>query len=209
MSCYYIDSDNVYLTLAVRSLLKDIDTCFLYKRKIVSKILILSGKYTADGLFAHQWRYFDEYDMILCCESYYKMCKDYIPSLIGKVINLDNDVDILKTAIANFHNNVSMSVYPVQSTSLSLDYYEAMVVSTYIEKVDCIPPSKIMDRKLVSKYKRALMSRLGFNNNAELYFGVNFLFFLGCFKTDFFISKLVGSEKLQLQPWCDLTVLTP
>lgn len=211
MYFYHIYSDNSYLKLAIQCLLTEMSFEHSSPDELnLKKILILSAKQCSHG--EKTYNKLQEYDFIFCSELYYHACKQYSSQLKHKVINIDRCISDLKKEITHAFNynigNISNRAETIPS--LSLNYNETIIVMDYIPEL-CQKQTKhfyLADIKKTSRYKRAIMARLGYQNTLELWLGVNFLFHLGCLELTGFSHDVLHKNETRQQSAKEKSILS-
>ncbi|MEO3992206.1 hypothetical protein [Pseudocitrobacter cyperus] len=179
---YYIDSDNAFLSLAIQSIFDELDQPLITGQESEERILVLSEKKRIQDILAGKERRLEEYDLIICSEPYYSLCRQYLGKATRKIISMDRGAQALKHDIQAFinHREEKLELNDV-SQLMALTPDERITITNYVSqygyrKIACDHASNV---KTISRYKRAAMSKLGYRSNMELWLAINFLFYLG------------------------------
>lgn len=177
---YYIDSDNVFLALAVQFIFDGLDPELEFGNE--KRILILSEVKRIQDILSGKQHRLDEYDLILCSEPYYSLCRKYIGSFTRKIISIDNGMDRLKKDVVAFfiYGEERRSLNGIRQL-MTLTQNERATITKYISPGNDFKCARknISNLKSLSRYKRTAMLKLGFSTNIELWLAINFLFYLG------------------------------
>ena len=101
---YFIDSDNAFLSLAIQSILDELEPESVAGQKHGEQILVLSEKKRIQDILAGRERRLEDYELIICSEPYYSLCRQYFGKVTKKIISLDNGIQSLKNAILDYYN---------------------------------------------------------------------------------------------------------
>lgn len=177
---YCIDSDNAFLSLAIQHIFDELEPEIWPENE--GRILILSEKKRIQDILSGKRYRLEEYDLIICSEPYYTLCRKYIGKVTRKIISVDNGINTLKKDIIGFftHDEEPHSLNDI-SQLMTLTQNERVTITKYISPYDNFKSARqdISNLKTTSRYKRAAMSKLGFTSNIELWLAINFLFYLG------------------------------
>ncbi|GHD94004.1 hypothetical protein DBY68_007975 [Pseudocitrobacter sp. RIT415] len=188
---YFIDSDNAFLSLAIQSILDELEPESVAGQKHGEQILVLSEKKRIQDILAGRERRLEDYELIICSEPYYSLCRQYFGKVTKKIISLDNGIQSLKNAILDYYKDreQTLSLYDM-SHLLTLTQDERRTIADYISQHDYrqMARNHVSDVKTISRYKRAAMSKLGYRSNMELWLALNFLFYLG-------VITLINTER--------------
>lgn len=179
---FYIDSDNAYLTLAMQSILDEIGSEVRAAPKRRMRIVLLSEKKRIQDILAGKKRRLEEYDLIVCSEPYYSLCRQYLGKATRRIVSMDKGMAVLQRDLQAFleQGEDVLSTYDVsQLMTLTLD--ERITITDYISQHDYQHMAQRHDRdvKTISRFKRAAMLKLGYRSNMQLWLAMNFLFYLG------------------------------
>ena len=179
---FYIDSDNAYLTLAMQSILDEIGSEVRAAPKRRMRIVLLSEKKRIQDILAGKKRRLEEYDLIVCSEPYYSLCRQYLGKATRRIVSMDKGMAVLHRDLQAFleQGEDVLSTYDVsQLMTLTLD--ERITITDYISQHNYqhMAQRHARDVKTISRFKRAAMLKLGYRSNMQLWLAMNFLFYLG------------------------------
>lgn len=179
---YYIDSDNTYLALAIHNILDSIgpESQAVSTRRM--RIVVLSEKKRIQDLLTVKNRRIEDYDLIICSEPYYSLCRQYLVKGKGNIVSLDKGLKALQKDLYAYIHNRKDVLYSHDVSRLNiLTQDERITITNYISQNDYryMAQTHVRDGKAISRLKRAAMLKLGYRNNMVLWLAINFLFFLG------------------------------
>lgn len=179
---YCIDSDNAFLSLAIQSILDELEPEIKAGKESEKRILVLSEKKRIQDILAGNECRLEEYDLIICSEPYYSLCRQYLGKVTRKIISMDKGIQTLKNDILDFfeHREDELSLFDM-SQLMALTQDERSTITDYVSQHDYrqMARNHISDVKAISRYKRAAMLKLGYRSNMELWLAINFLLYLG------------------------------
>lgn len=179
---YYIDSNNSYLALAIQSILDKIGSVLQAAPSQRMRILVLSEKKRIQDILTVKKHRIEEYDLIICSEPYYSLCRQYLGKGRCKIVSIDKGLQSLQRDLQDFiqHRENELSLHDV-SQLMMLTEDEHITVTDYISQYDYkyIAKKHVRNVKAISRFKRTAMLKLGYHSNMGLWLAVNFLLFLG------------------------------
>ncbi|MFU0443993.1 hypothetical protein ACMZZG_00680 [Pseudocitrobacter faecalis] len=179
---YYIVSDNTFVALAIEAILNEAEVERNIQEKGVMRILVLSEKKRIQDIIIDKEYRIDKYDIIVCSELYYSLCRAYLGNVTKKIISMDKGLKSLRDSLLDFfeHYGNAISLNDItQLTSLTQD--ERITITNFLSqnKYKTALRNEVNETKAISRYKRGAMSKLGCKNNMELWLAMNFLYYLG------------------------------
>lgn len=179
---YYIDSDNTYLALAIQNILESVwpEIQAVSTRRM--SVVVLSEKRRIQDLLTVKNRRIEEYDLIICSEPYYSLCRQYLVKGKGNIVSLDKGVQALHRDLYAYMHHRKEVLYSLDVSRLkALTQDERITIIDYISQTHSrhMAQTYVHDAKALSRLKRAAMLKLGCRNNMVLWLAINFLFFLG------------------------------